>query len=157
MPAQDHSAVMSPQCLNAEIFYHNQEIMLHGSMPFKSFSNNRSRSSQQCRKEMASPDLTYQKLTEQHRDEIELVMTWLSPAWMSLSVTFPPVAMTALSFATLDPTSELWQDYWTDFQICMEPNSVPKEHQPRVLVTKQTRLYLSLSAPWQPKWKDTKR
>ena len=47
--------------------------------------------------------------------------------------------MTTPSFAAFDSMSELWKDYWAQFQIHMKANSTPTERQPKVLMTNQSK------------------
>ena len=62
-------------------------------------------------------------------------MAQLVPGQASSPVTFPLVAMATPNLAAFDPTSELWKDFWRRFQICMEPNSIPTDHEPKVFLT----------------------
>ena len=81
---------------------------------------------------------------EQHREEMAKMIAQLAPGQASAHVTSPPVAMTAPSFATFDPTSELWIDYWARLQIHMEVNSIPTDHQPKVFLTNQNKAAIKL-------------
>ena len=74
---------------------------------------------------MASREQLYQTKAEQRREEMAQLLAQLAPGQASAPVTFPPVAMTTPSFTVFNPTSELWKDYWSRCQICMEANSIP--------------------------------
>ena len=62
----------------------------------------------------------------------------------STPVTSLPVAISTPSFAAFDSMSELWKDYWSRFQICMEVNSIPTERQHKVLLTNQSKATFKL-------------
>ena len=72
---------------------------------------------------------------EQHREEMARLIAQLAPGQASALVTSPPVAMTTPSFEAFYPMSELWKDYWSRFQICMEANSIPTEREPKAFLT----------------------
>ena len=81
---------------------------------------------------------------EQHREEMAWLIVQLAPGQASLPVTSHPVAMTTPNFAAFDPTSELWKDYWSWFQICMEANSIRTERQPKVFLTNKSKATFKL-------------
>ena len=48
------------------------------------------------------------------------------------------------NFSALDPMSELWKDYWAQFQIRIEADSIPTELEPKVLLTVQSKATFKL-------------
>ena len=63
---------------------------------------------------------------EQYREEMPTLIAQLTHGQPSAPVTSPSCAHD-YQFCASDPTSELWKDYWSRFQICMEENSIPTE------------------------------
>ena len=98
---------------------------------------------------IASRNLTYWKKAEHHRVEreihgeemVKLIAHWLlTPGQASETCYLPAVAMTTPSFAAFDPTFELWNYYWSRFQICTEANSISIVRQPKVFQTNENKV-----------------
>ena len=100
--------------------------------------------------EMASSEQSYQRqankpqrgkgATQGRNDKVNCTT---GPGQALSPVTSPPVAMTTHSFVAFD-TPELWKDYWSRLQKCMEANSIPTDCQPKVFLTNQSKTTFKL-------------